>query len=342
MKKQIKPIQKIENKTELLTAQPEKKSIKVVKKSLPVKRAVSTRSAVVDLKNSPSSRKKEMSAIRPGKKIVAKVMTSEKRFNLPLMQEELVIREVEDTVVHENYHRRKMFFLFFVIVMFAVLFALVFKKKYIGSQSVECPALNSVAVSGGDPVVMVSKLMVLPQNEAPTIVTIVDGDGFSGKHIFSNAETQDKVLIYAQANMAILYRPSVNKVIETVPLTQSKELKNIETVSNSSASANRTATTALQSEVSVVVYNGSKTKGLAATLANKLTEIKGVTVIKKTNAVGNFEKTLVIDLTGKNVDAINIIAQAVSGQVAQLPAGEVAPKADILVIGADSTMAKSL
>ena len=70
-------------------------------------------------------------------------------------------------------------------------------------------------------------------------------------------------------------------------------------------------------------------------MADRLITINGVKVVKKSNAVGNFEKTVVVDLNGKNADVAKVIAQAVGGEVAQLPASEKAPAADILVIGAD-------
>jgi hypothetical protein len=59
--------------------------------------------------------------------------------------------------------------------------------------------------------------MLLP-NETPTIATISDPSKLKDQAFFAEARAGDKVLIYAQAHKAILWRPSINKVIEVAPL----------------------------------------------------------------------------------------------------------------------------
>jgi len=64
----------------------------------------------------------------------------------------------------------------------------------------------------------VDRLMSVPQNETPTIATVSDKEQLKGHALFANAENGDKVLIYATAKKAVLYRPSQDKVIEAAPL----------------------------------------------------------------------------------------------------------------------------
>lgn len=64
----------------------------------------------------------------------------------------------------------------------------------------------------------VGKLIVLPQGEAPTIATVVEASKLKSQAFFGNAQNGDKVLLYAQAKKAILYRPSTNKIIEVAPI----------------------------------------------------------------------------------------------------------------------------
>lgn len=59
----------------------------------------------------------------------------------------------------------------------------------------------------------VGTLILLPTEE-PRIATVSDKTQLAGQSFFVNAENGDKVLIYSQAKKAILYRPSVNKIIE--------------------------------------------------------------------------------------------------------------------------------
>ena len=64
----------------------------------------------------------------------------------------------------------------------------------------------------------VSKLIVLPEGEAPTIATVTDPERLKDQPFFANAKTGDKVLIYTNARKAILYSPDQNKIVEVAPI----------------------------------------------------------------------------------------------------------------------------
>ena len=60
----------------------------------------------------------------------------------------------------------------------------------------------------------VNSSILLPQDETPTVVVIDDTNKISSNfEFFQNAEKGDKVLIYRQAQMAYLYRPSEDRLI---------------------------------------------------------------------------------------------------------------------------------
>lgn len=69
----------------------------------------------------------------------------------------------------------------------------------------------------------VSKIMELPQDVDPTIATISNKDKLEDQDFFNHAENGDKILIYAGSKMAILYRPSTNKIIKVAPLVLDQE-----------------------------------------------------------------------------------------------------------------------
>ena len=60
----------------------------------------------------------------------------------------------------------------------------------------------------------VSKLMVLPQDEIPTLATVTDVKKLEGQPFFAHAKEGDKVLIYTNNKKVILYSPSQNKIVE--------------------------------------------------------------------------------------------------------------------------------
>lgn len=65
----------------------------------------------------------------------------------------------------------------------------------------------------------VGALVVLPSDETPRLATITDADRLRGQAFFANAKNGNKVLIYPKAGKAILYDPSLNRVVDIAPLT---------------------------------------------------------------------------------------------------------------------------
>lgn len=63
----------------------------------------------------------------------------------------------------------------------------------------------------------VEALMELPDEE-PTVATISDLSKLQGQPFFFKAEEGDQVLFFAQAQKAVLYRPTANKIIEVAAL----------------------------------------------------------------------------------------------------------------------------
>jgi len=64
----------------------------------------------------------------------------------------------------------------------------------------------------------VSKLYLLPIGEDPTVATVSDPEALKNQSFFTQSEKGDKVLIYTKIGKAILYRPSIDKIIETAPI----------------------------------------------------------------------------------------------------------------------------
>lgn len=55
-------------------------------------------------------------------------------------------------------------------------------------------------------------------DEIPTVATVVDASKLKSQAFFANAENGDRVLMFTQAKKAILYRPSIKKIIEVAPI----------------------------------------------------------------------------------------------------------------------------
>ncbi len=64
----------------------------------------------------------------------------------------------------------------------------------------------------------VSRLIVLPSGEDPTIATVSNIDVLRNQPFFSNSKNGDQVLIYTNARKAILYDPVNNKIVDVAPI----------------------------------------------------------------------------------------------------------------------------
>lgn len=67
----------------------------------------------------------------------------------------------------------------------------------------------------------ISKLILLPEGEDPTIATVTDPQKLKEQPFFAHAEAGDKVLIYTRAGKAILYNPKKNLLVDVAPMNLS-------------------------------------------------------------------------------------------------------------------------
>jgi hypothetical protein len=70
-----------------------------------------------------------------------------------------------------------------------------------------------------DTVSRVSKLILLPTNETPTIVTVKDASKLKGEAFYTDAKDGDVTLVYSKQKRAILYRPSQNIIVNVAAVT---------------------------------------------------------------------------------------------------------------------------
>ena len=88
-----------------------------------------------------------------------------------------------------------------------------------GPQSASQKAVNNAVQTIG-------KLVILPTGETPTLATLKNVAQLKDQDFFVDAKDGDEVLIYPKAQEAILYRPSVNKIVNIGPVTQNSSSGN--------------------------------------------------------------------------------------------------------------------
>ena len=105
-----------------------------------------------------------------------------------------------------------------LIILAAVLGIKYYNAQKITDQLTKNP--KSAAQSAiNKTVAEVGKIAILPNSgEVPTLATVTDVTQLKSQDFFASAQNGDKVLIYTKAQIAILYRPSVNKIVNIGPV----------------------------------------------------------------------------------------------------------------------------
>jgi hypothetical protein len=107
------------------------------------------------------------------------------------------------------------------IAFLALVTAVLIFTQYLKSQS-QLKQLSQQNVDQTPKIIeQVNKLFQLPTEEIPTVATVTDKEKLKNQPFFTLAENGDNILIYLQAKKAILYRPSINKIIDIAPVNTS-------------------------------------------------------------------------------------------------------------------------
>jgi hypothetical protein len=169
----------------------------------------------------------------------------------------------------------------------------------------------------------IRKYMELPSDEEPTIATITDQEKLKDQEFFKNAQNGDKVLIYAKAAKAILFRPSTSRVIEFAPLI----------VDPSQGGVEADQQTSQAEPVKVAILNGTTVSGLTNEYEDVLAKFSNLVIVNKANAAKtDYTENLVVALN-EDAAAATAISEKIDGKVVNtLPEGETKPEADVVVI----------
>ena len=191
----------------------------------------------------------------------------------------------------------------------------------------------------------IGKLVVLPTGETPTIATVTDIEKLAGQPFFKNAQNGDKVVIIGSTKEAILYRPSINKIITMAPINSS-DIGGAPSASNSAQGSNveSSITTTLtpspgtsSEKIKVAVLNSTKEAGLAKKGAVLLSK-EAFEIVATSNAQGEYADSTV-SITNKSTSSDTAVKAIVASfkdvklVTKALPADEATPAgADIVII----------
>ena len=156
------------------------------------------------------------------------------------------------------------------------------------------------------------KILLLPEG-VPTMAIITNVDILKEQQpsFFANAKNNDHLIVYP--DRAILYDDNANKIIQIGPVQFAPITQNL----------------------TFALYNGTTDANVFANYDKKLiAAAKNAQIkVKQAAAKTDYTNSLIIDVTGKNKDAINSLVNSLGASVSSLPTGENMPQGvDILII----------
>lgn len=184
-------------------------------------------------------------------------------------------------------------------------------------------------------------MLDLPADETPTLATVTDKEKLTGHPFFRKSENGDKVLIYTNAGRAILYRPSIGKIVDIIAINiQDDQVAKTETREEEEKITESESTSVseviLDGPAKVAFLNGSTKIGVTQEAEEKILAAfpDGVVVVGKEKASrSTYQGITVTDISGRASARASEIATTLGGVIGTFPAEEIIlGEADIIVI----------
>lgn len=228
----------------------------------------------------------------------------------------------------------------FVVLLIVIIAAIIYTTTTLKDAATPGGQLNAKEIEALKK--EISDKIMVPDGETPTIATVTDIAKLESQPFFRLAQNGDKFVIYGSNRMAILYRPSIHKIVNVAPFNSNDANANTSSPSAQSTPPTTSTTPSVSpspvagQKLKVVVLNSTKEPGLAkkgaALLDTTVAEVTGTA-----NAKGEYTTTTITKRSASVADSAitKMMAQysKVKSTVAALPKDETAPNdADVVII----------
>lgn len=186
-------------------------------------------------------------------------------------------------------------------------------------------------------VARISKFMVVPNDERPSVVVLKDAAALAQQQAIFQDAVDGNILIVYPTRM-IIYDAITNKLVGVGLVTQNTATPSPTPDGIASGSAQLTptpsATPVAPEKVTIEVRNGTTTVGFAGKTASDLKKNAWVTSATANDSKGIYAATVIVDMSGgKNPGAIAALEKIFGVKaITTLPTGEAKTTANILVI----------
>lgn len=214
------------------------------------------------------------------------------------------------------------------IILVATLFNYRKVSKRLAHMSTVAGQQEVVKKEVQDLVNKVSKLILLPSNETPTVATIADAENLSKTQPFyKGSHNGDKVLIYFQAQKAYIYDPVKNLLVNVGPVYIENRAARTSTMANTEVPEIKL--------LDIEIRNGTEINGKAAQMNSKLKMNSNFNVTSVGSAVTTtYKDTVLVDLSnGKKANLVSSLEKELGiNATTTMPLAEKATTADVLLI----------
>ena len=179
-------------------------------------------------------------------------------------------------------------------------------------------------------------IVLVPLDEAPTLATVMDVSKLTNEAFFMKAQVEDKLFVYQQAQLAILYRPSVQKIVNMATLLDQSGGKAKTPSPAQVKGASAQASDGAQLQYKLAIYFASDSASLRAKVGKALSTIPTVEVTQEALTRGTeYKGVTIVDIKGGQSTIVAELVRKLGGKVGTLPEEEDKPEADILAIVAE-------
>lgn len=217
-----------------------------------------------------------------------------------------------------------------VIGLVSVLFSYYNTSKKLRSLSTTAGQKEATKKEIDELVKKISKLIVLPTDETPTLATITDATGLAkSQSFYLGSNNGDKVLIYFKAQKAYIYNPNKDILVNVGPVYIEQGGK------TASSTDNTTQTTLLQETLSIEIRNGTAKAGLGNETSSKLSSDKSYSITKVIDAATTtYKSNILVDLTnGQKSSLLSKLEKDLNlTATGTIPSGEKSSQSDVLLI----------
>ena len=178
----------------------------------------------------------------------------------------------------------------------------------------------------------IQSMVIVPTDEAPTLATVVATEALKEQAFFRFVELQDKLFLYDTARIAILYRPSEQKIVNMAYLFESAAGATATAPQVQGAS---TASAQLKEPATVAVYYATDSATLRSKVGGALRSLPNLSISREAlTRETSYTGITVIDVKGSNDAMVKTLVDALGARVGQMPKDEDVPDADVLIIAA--------